>query len=146
MEPKVLSPKSNFDAKLDQMNTNRRQSLGSQRRRSSVLQRSMTSRGFVTEDQYSSAVEKFIATVFAPELTSYQGRMSVLTIWLMLVICALNGVQHVSINFKFEYFIPPGTTPDKYFTLDRIYFNSGTSATVYTENDDPMIDFSLPEV
>ena len=64
----------------------------------------------------------------------------------MLVICALNGVQHVSINFKFEYFIPPGTTPDKYFALDKKYFNSGTSATVYTENDDPMIDFSLPEV
>ena len=106
----------------------------------------MTSRGFVTEDEYSSAVEKFIATVFAPELTSYQGRISILTIWFVMIICSINGVMHVSINFKFEYFIPPGTTPDKYFTLDRKYFNSGSSATIYTENDDPIIDFSLPEV
>ena len=57
--------------------------------------------------------------------------------------------MHVSINFKFEYFIPPGTTPDKYFTLDRIYFNSGTSATIYTESIEPEyppIDYSSPEV
>lgn len=66
-----------------------------------------------------------------------------------MVICAINGVMHVSINFKFEYFIPPGTTPDKYFTLDRKYFNSGTSATIYTESiepDYPPIDYSSPEV
>ena len=63
-----------------------------------------------------------------------------------MVICAINGVMHVSINFKLEYFIPPGSTPDKYFTLGRKYFNSGSQATIYTENDDPIIDFSDPEV
>ena len=108
--------------------------------------RNMSARGFITEDEYTSAVERFIATVFAPELTSYQGRFSILTIWFMLIICAIYGCMNVSINFKFEYFIPPGSVPDKYFTLDRKYFNSGTSATVYIENDDPPLDYSLPEV
>ena len=106
----------------------------------------MTSRGFVTEDQYSSGVEKFIATLYAPELTTYQGRMSVLIIWAMLVICAINGVKHVSINFKYEYFIPPGTTADKFYELERKYFTQGNQATIYTENDDPMIDFSDTEI
>lgn len=106
----------------------------------------MTSRGFVTEDQYSSGVEKYIATVYAPELTTYQGRMSILIIWAMLVICAINGVMHVSINFKYEYFIPPGTTAEKFYALDSKYFNSGTQATIYTENDDPIIDFSETEI
>ena len=60
----------------------------------------------------------------------------------MLIICAINGVRHVSINFKFDYFIPPDTTAEKFFALDDKYFNSGTQATIYTENDDPMIDYS----
>ena len=106
----------------------------------------MSKRGFITEDEYTSAIEKFIATVFAPELTSMPGRLSILTIWFVMMVCAINGCMHVSINFKFEYFIPPGTTPDKYFQLDKKYFNAGTSATIYIENDDPPLDYSLPEV
>ena len=106
----------------------------------------MSSRGFVSKEEYASSVEKFIATVYAPELTSTQGRLSVLTIWAMLLICAIYGCLQVEINFKFEYFIPEGTVTDKYFTLDRKYFQTGSSVTLYIENDDPPIDYSLPEI
>ena len=72
--------------------------------------------------------------------------MFVLTTWAAAIVVALYGVQHVSINFKFDYFIPPGSVPDKYFTLDRKYFQTGNSGTVYIENDDPLIDYSQTEV
>lgn len=52
----------------------------------------------------------------------------------------------MEINFKFDYFIPPGSVPDKYFTLDRKYFQTGNSGTVYIENDDPIIDYSQRDV
>jgi len=107
--------------------------------------RNMSTRGFITEDEYSSAVEKFLATVYAPELTTFQGRITVIAIWLCACVVAFHGCMNIEVNFKFEYFIPPGSIPDLYFTLDRKYFNGGNAGTVYIENDDPIIDYSLPE-
>ena len=66
------------------------------RRNSSVRKsksvRNMSQRGFITKDEYSSAVEKFLATVYAPELTTFQGRMCVLTAWAAGILVALYGV------------------------------------------------------
>ena len=106
----------------------------------------MSTKGFINEDEYSSAVEKFLATVFAPELTSFEGRASILTIWFMLCVVAIHGCMNVTIDFKFEFFIPPGSTPEKYFTLDAIYFSSGTTTTIYIENDEPFLDYSKPDI
>ena len=105
----------------------------------------MSSRGFITTEEYSSAVEKFLATQYAPELTTFQGRISVLAIWFCACAVAFYGCLNIEVNFKFEYFIPPESTPDLFFTLDRVYFESGDAGTVYIENDDPIIDYSLPE-
>jgi hypothetical protein len=116
---------------------------GSSLRRQST--RNMSTRGFITDDEYSSAVERFLATQYAPELTTFQGRITVLAIWACAVVVAAYGCTNIEVNFKFEYFIPPDSVPDLYFTLDRKYFNGGAASTVYIENDDPIIDYSLPE-
>ena len=145
-EPKSATSVESKDSKLVAiMEQPRRPSMGSSLRRSKSMRR-MSSRGFISQEEYASSVEKFIATVYAPELTSNSGRYSVLTIWLMLIICAIYGCMNVTINFKFEYFIPEGTVTDAYFKLDREYFNSGNSVTIYVENDEPPIDYSKAEV
>ena len=64
----------------------------------------------------------------------------------MLIIFAIYGCMNVSMNFKFEYFIPPGSVPDKFYTLDRKYFNSGTTASIYVWNVDYPLDYSQPDL
>lgn len=77
------------------------------------------------DEQYASSIEKFIGTVFAPELLTFQGRTAVLTIWTLLVMAAIYGATQAEINFTKEYFIPPDTDVERFFLFDKEYFQSG---------------------
>ena len=43
------------------------------------------------DEEYASGIEKFIATVLAPELMTLQGRTAVLVIWSLTALCAIYG-------------------------------------------------------
>lgn len=67
------------------------------------------------EEEYSSAVEKFITTVFAQKLLSFPGRITVLIAWVLLLVVAAFGVSQVSTGFSMELFIPEDSHTDKFF-------------------------------
>ena len=67
------------------------------------------------DDDYGGNVEKFIATIFAPEVMTHQGRILVLFTWIVMSIVMLNGALSLETNFSMEFFIPPGSNADKYY-------------------------------
>ena len=44
-------------------------------------------------EKYSSGVEKFMATVYAPELLSNEGRFSIITLWVVFSLVMLFGAS-----------------------------------------------------
>ena len=85
----------------------------------------------------------------APELLSYQGRVTVLTIWALMLICAIYGATQVEINFAKEFFIPPDTDVESFFLFDKEYFKTGfgTGISVQSNFDgNPDIDYPSEEV
>ena len=61
------------------------------------------------EEEYASGIEKFIATILAPELMTLQGRIAVLVIWSLTALCAIYGATQLETNFAQSFFIPPGS-------------------------------------
>ena len=101
------------------------------------------------EEEYAGMIEKFIATVMAPELLSYQGRITVLTVWALMLVCAIYGGTQVEINFAKEFFIPPDTEVEKFFLFDKEYFKTGfeTDIQVFSEDEGlPSIDYTSEAV
>ena len=41
-----------------------------------------------------------IATVLAPELLTMEGKVTILTIWSVMALCAIYGATQVEINFS----------------------------------------------
>ena len=69
-------------------------------------------------EKYASFVEEVIATVIAPEVLSQQGRIFVLALWLLLIVCSLAAIPDLEVNFSMEYFIPKGSQLRDYLQLD----------------------------
>ena len=65
--------------------------------------------------QYSSNLEKFMATRFAPKLLTRAGRITVLIVYIIFALIALYACLHVETNFTMEYFIPEGSYTWGYF-------------------------------
>ena len=57
-------------------------------------------------EEYASFVQEFIATVFAPELLTYEGRIILLVFWFVLTSCMSYAALNVEVNFSQEFFIP----------------------------------------
>ena len=96
------------------------------------------------DDLYASSIEKFIATTLAPELLTIQGRLSVLTIWMMMAVCAVYGATQLETNFAQSFFIPPGSGVEKYYNFDVEYFSTGFNVDIVVINED--IDYSSESI
>ena len=66
-----------------------------------------------------------MATTFALEIMTFQGRTVVLTIWCLIAVCAILGAKNLETNFSVELFIPEDSISDKYLELDKRYFATG---------------------
>ena len=85
-------------------------------------------------EEFASAVEKFISLYYAPELLSNQGRFSVLTLWIVFSLCMLYGASQIEVNFNFEFFIPPGSATEEYFEADLKHFGTGFFVDIVIDN------------
>ena len=74
------------------------------------------------EDEFASGIEKMIATILAPELLTMEGKVTILTIWSLMALCAIYGATQVEINFSQMFFIPPGSDLEKFQMFDIRYF------------------------
>jgi len=81
--------------------------------------------------------------VFAPELLSTNGRISVIIAYLVLCVAAIYGVTSLRIDMKIEYFIDKDTDAYQYIRVLDEYFNQGFSATFYVENTE--LDYASKE-
>ena len=73
-----------------------------------------------------------------------RGRVSILTIWVLLGLVSAYASYYVKIDFKFQDLIPPDTMAYQYFRLDWNYIKTGFETTIYVENAE--LDYSSPEV
>jgi len=85
-----------------------------------------------------------LGEVFAPELISQQGRIGVISTYIVLCVAAIYGVMNVKIDFKVNFFISDDTYAGQYLNAVEMYFNEGFQATFYVENDE--LDFTSKEV
>ena len=67
-----------------------------------------------------------------------------LFIWLVTTLVCLYGAFEVNIDFDFLYLLPPGSTQEAYFRIDREKIKNGFLTTVYVENDE--LDYASEEV
>ena len=69
-------------------------------------------------EEYASFVEKIISTVIAPEILSYEGRIFILALWILLIMCSIAAIPKLEMNFSMEYYIPFGSLLRDYLKLD----------------------------
>ena len=93
--------------------------------------------------EVASATERFLHNKLAPELLSFEGRVVVLTIYLVMLIGALYGCLQVKIDFSVDYFITSDSYIYEYYQLNDKYFQQGFSTTIFV--DDPTIDYASAE-
>ena len=60
--------------------------------------------------------------MFAPEVLTHQGRILVISLWVVVGSVMLYGGYRVETNFTMEFFIPPDSNVDKFYKLDITYF------------------------
>ena len=95
------------------------------------------------EKEYSSAVERMMATVFAPSILNDKGIKTIILTWALLAVWAVYGITQMKSTFSMEFFIPKGSLTDKFFKQDLLYFQTGISVTTIVENLE--LDFSSEE-
>ena len=66
------------------------------------------------DEEFASGIEWMIATILAPELLTMEGKVTILTIWSIMALCAIYGATQVEINFSQSYFIPPDSDLEKF--------------------------------
>lgn len=86
-------------------------------------------------DAFSGYLEEVIATQFAPEITTQEGKISVLTLWALALAGALYGGINIELNFSMEYFIPNGSVLKGFVDLDIEHFQTGYSIGLFTRAD-----------
>ena len=96
-------------------------------------------------EEFASAVEKFISLYYAPELLTKQGRYSILTLWVVFTFVMLYGAAHVEVNFNFEFFIPPGSATEEYFVADLEHFGTGFFVDIVIDNRSQELDYASAE-
>ena len=86
-------------------------------------------------EEYASLVQEFIATVFAPELMTRQGRVIIIVVWIILTICMGYGASQIEVNFNMDFFMA-GTPQELYKELDLRHFETGFGVYVIIDNAD----------
>ena len=67
-----------------------------------------------------------------------------MVIWSLMTAVSIYGIMNVETNFTKEYFIPRGTSVEKYFNLLKKYYDYGLYPTFMIVNAE--IDFSSKEI
>ena len=86
------------------------------------------------EEKYASAMEECIATCFAPENMTNEGRYGIIVMFVILTIVMSWGCYNVEVNFSTEFFIPAGTPTEEYVTLDLKYYETGFTIDTIVDN------------
>ena len=75
---------------------------------------------------------------------TWTGRVVIICIWALLTCCALLGASRLQTNFNIDFFIPPGSNTDKFYQLDKEYFQTGHTSSIMVNN--PSLDYASEEL
>ena len=95
------------------------------------------------DSEYASAVEKFLATIYAERILLKSSRLIILVVWFAAALVSIYGILELKTEFSMELFIPAGSYTDKYLQMDLRTFETGFNVNIVVEN--PEIDFSSEE-
>ena len=79
----------------------------------------------VYKDEYASYIEEIIAEQIAPETMTSQGRIVILLIWALALVCSVSGILKLEMDFSMEYFIPRDSILKDYLDKDIEHFGTG---------------------
>ena len=77
------------------------------------------------KDEYASYIEEIIAEQIAPETMTSQGRIVILLIWALALVCSVSGILKLEMDFSMEYFIPRDSILKDYLDKDIEHFGTG---------------------
>ena len=75
---------------------------------------------------------------------TWTGRVVIISIWVLLTTCALLGASRLKTNFSIDFFIPPGSNTDRFYQLDKEYFQTGFKTAIMVDN--PLLDYASEDV
>lgn len=72
--------------------------------------------------EYASGIERFLGERLAPEILSDEGRITILTVYAILMIIAAYGCTQVTVDFGVDFLISEDAQVYGYFALDEEFF------------------------
>ena len=70
------------------------------------------------ESELASATERFLHYRFAPELLSHEGRIGIVSIYILSGLAAIYGCTQVRIDFSIDYFIGDKAYVKRFYDLN----------------------------